>query len=90
MSRREARLVELALRILHAESKRHGEVARSDGVRLALRVLLRHVDRHTLISFWTVASNDNPSQRTHNLRRVLRTIDALVTRAVGLPRTPDL
>ena len=90
MSKREARLVELALAILQAESRRHGGVARTDGVRLALRVLLRHVDQHTLTSFWNVMANDNPSQRTHNLRRVLRTIDAVASRAVGLPRTLDL
>ena len=64
MSKREARLVELALAILQAESRRHGGVARTDGVRLALRVLLRHVDQHTLTSFWNVMANDKASEPT--------------------------
>ena len=83
VTRREARTVDLALTILRRASRLYGPSARSDGVQIALRVLLPYVDKHSLMVFWRVCENDNPAQRVHTLSRLIPLIESAVMRAAA-------
>ncbi|MEH3098888.1 hypothetical protein [Sphingomonas adhaesiva] len=73
----------MALAVLRGACRSGPEAARqSEAIRLALRVLLPHVNRRTLSTFWTCADNANAAQRSLVLQKILRLIEADVMRAM--------
>ena len=81
---REERTIKLALAILKRSATVFGDSARSDGMQLALRVLLPYVDKRTLTTFWSVAANANPAQRRILLHREYELIEVSVRRHSGV------
>lgn len=77
MTRYEAKLIDLALAILrrNCESTKH-KPDRGLATQLAMRVLLPHVGKHDLITFWIVLGNDNPLQRLNHLKKLYATIES--------------
>lgn len=83
MRERERRTIHLALSILAKASTSHERDCRTDGVRLALRVLLPYVEGGTLAQFWTIAGQPVCHSRGHNLRRQRDLIQAICHRQIA-------
>jgi len=80
MNRHDSLLIQHALEVLD-ENAKDFKATRSVAVKLALRVLYAHISEpRDLIGYWNVADNPNPTQRRHNLLKVLAVIRAQVGR----------
>lgn len=84
MTRRDKRTILLATTILKNAAKTpHGVSAQTEAVQLALRVLLPHVDRHTLMTYWDIAGQEGGHHRIFRLNKMMQTIDAVTLRRMA-------
>lgn len=90
MTRREKRTILLALEILkRAASAGIGDTVQLDAVRLALRVLLNSVDKHSLVVFWRILDDPPGQHRTFRLRKMLQLIEpAAIRHMAGIRNGP--